>query len=81
LQGGVILGNASDDLLEVRGVFSSGLQVSQDNVYDLGSDANRWATGYFASAVQVADLEMSSNQIQTTNDLTIKSTSGNLTLQ
>ncbi|MFW0837845.1 MAG: hypothetical protein ACKKL5_02485 [Candidatus Komeilibacteria bacterium] len=81
LQGGVILGNASDDLIEVKGKFKSALLADSDNIYNLGDDTNRWASGYFGTEVKVDNLSLTNNQISTTNDLAIKSVEGNMTLQ
>ncbi|MFH1667691.1 MAG: hypothetical protein ABH884_01535, partial [Candidatus Komeilibacteria bacterium] len=81
LQGGVILGNATEDLIDVKGTFASSLIASEDNIYDLGTTDNRWRTGYFAASVQVSDMSLTNNQITTTNDLTIHASDGGLTLQ
>jgi len=80
LHGNLTLGDATSDLIDVKGSFTSSLNPNETDKYDIGSVTNRWSTGYFAS-VAVADLALTSNQITSTNDMALKAGNGNLVLQ
>ncbi len=64
--GDVTFGDTTADTVTVSGTISSNLIPTTTNFYDIGSDTNRWADGYF-SRIEIDKLVIDNNTISTTN--------------
>ena len=71
--GDVTVGDASSDTVTFNSKISGNLIPTTNQFYDLGTDANRWDTGYF-NRIEVDGVVIDNNQIATTtgnSDLTL----------
>ena len=64
--GDITFGNASTDTVTVNSTISSNIIPTTTDFYDIGSDSNRWADGYF-SRIEIDKLVIDNNTISTTN--------------
>lgn len=64
--GDVTFGDATTDTVTISGTVSSNIIPTTTDFYDIGSDTNRWADGFF-SRIEIDKLVIDNNTISTTN--------------